>query len=133
MHESKVILTHKKIKQFRRWCFCSYNKPFDLFSLLLMLKTSIFENSESMASTYAKICWIVVHFSTLSFIQKKKTFSGHKIDPYYFLYPFPCQFSISFRLIRYDETRQNPFTVPCLQICKKIAVWSNYPKISLTL
>ena len=41
MHESKkskVIFTHKKIKQFRRWHFCSYNKLFGLFSVLLMLK-----------------------------------------------------------------------------------------------
>ena len=59
MHESKkgkVIFADKKTKQFRRWCFCSYNKPFDLFSLLLMLKKSIFGNVENMASTYTKIC-----------------------------------------------------------------------------
>ena len=57
----------------------AYNKALGLFSLLLMLKKSISGNLESMASTYAKICWIVAYFSTLFLILKKKTFSGHKI------------------------------------------------------
>ena len=78
--QSKVIFTHKKIKQFRRWCFCSYNKPFGLFSLFLRLKKSIFRNLESMTSTYAKICWIVArNFSTLFPISEKKTFFGHRL------------------------------------------------------
>ena len=85
MHESKkskVIFRHKKIKQFQRWCFCSYNKPFGLFFLLLMLKKSIFGDLECMASIYAKICSIVVYLSMLFLISKKKTLSGHKIDTY---------------------------------------------------
>ena len=57
----------------------AYNKALGLFSLLLMLKKSISGNLESMASTYAKICWIVAYFSTLFLISKKKTFSGLKI------------------------------------------------------
>ena len=85
MHESKkskVIFTHKMIKQFRGWYFCSYNKLFVLFSVLLMLKKSIVGNLESMVSTHAKICCIAAYFSTLFLISKKKTFSGSKIDTY---------------------------------------------------
>ena len=133
MHESKkskVSFAHKKIKQFRIWCFCSYNKPFGLFSLLLMLEKSIFGNLESMASTYGKIWWIVTYFSTLSLISKKKAFPGIKIDTYWFSYPFPFQFSLKFSTypIRW-KTAEKIYRV----LFTKITIWSNYFNISLTL
>ena len=134
MHESKkwkVIFAPKKTKQFRRWCFCSYNKPFDLFSFLLMLKKSIFGNVENMASTYAKICWIIAYFSTLFLISKKKTFSGHKINTYWFSYPFPFQFSLNFST--YPKYGRKHLSCLISKNAIKLRKWNIYFNISRTL